>query len=69
VGIPCFGPSKKSAQLEGSKAFSKDFMLRHNIPTAAYKVFTDLAAATEYVKSVSHRVVIKVRAFIYFEKN
>jgi len=44
-------------------------MLRHNIPTAAYKVFTDLAAATEYVKSVSHRVVIKVRAFIYFEKN
>lgn len=38
VGIPCFGPSPKAAQMEGSKAFSKDFMKKHNIPTAAYEV-------------------------------
>lgn len=45
--------------MEGSKAFSKDFMARHNIPTAAYRNFTDHAAAVEYVKSVDHSVVIK----------
>ncbi|KAL7751273.1 hypothetical protein RI367_003132 [Sorochytrium milnesiophthora] len=59
VGIPCFGPSKKAAQLEGSKAFSKSFMKRHHIPTAEYKTFTNYGDAVEYVKSVSHRVVLK----------
>ena len=38
VGIPCFGPTKEAARLEGSKAFSKDFMKMYDIPTAAYEV-------------------------------
>lgn len=45
--------------MEGSKAFSKAFMTRHNIPTAAYQTFTDFNAATAYVHSVTHEVVIK----------
>ena len=36
AGLPCFGPNAKAAQLEGSKSFTKDFLLRHNIPTAEY---------------------------------
>ncbi len=42
-GLPCFGPSRAAAQLEGSKAFSKDFLKRHGIPTAAFETFTDTA--------------------------
>ncbi|KAI8363837.1 phosphoribosylglycinamide synthetase [Choanephora cucurbitarum] len=59
VGIPCFGPSPKAAQMEGSKAFSKDFMKKHNIPTAAYENFTDYEKAKAYVESVDHKVVLK----------
>ncbi|KAI8049028.1 phosphoribosylglycinamide synthetase [Syncephalis plumigaleata] len=59
AGIACFGPSAKAAQLEGSKAFCKDFMKRHNIPTAAYENFTDYDAAVAYVERVQHNVVIK----------
>ncbi|KAI8387536.1 phosphoribosylglycinamide synthetase [Blakeslea trispora] len=59
VGIPCFGPSPRAAQMEGSKAFSKDFMKKHNIPTAAYENFTDFEKAKAYVKSVDHKVVLK----------
>ncbi|OBZ91208.1 Bifunctional purine biosynthetic protein ADE1 [Choanephora cucurbitarum] len=59
VGIPCFGPSPKAAQMEGSKAFSKDFMKKHNIPTAAYENFTDYEKAKAYVESVNHKVVLK----------
>jgi phosphoribosylamine--glycine ligase/phosphoribosylformylglycinamidine cyclo-ligase len=59
VGIRCFGPSKAAARLEGSKAFSKDFMRHHNIPTAAYRNFTDYEAARKYLDSVDYRVVIK----------
>ncbi|RCI02573.1 Bifunctional purine biosynthetic protein ade1 [Rhizopus stolonifer] len=59
VGIPCFGPSLKAAQMEGSKAFSKDFMKKHNIPTAAYENFTDYEKAKAYVESVDHKVVLK----------
>ena len=47
--LACFGPNKAAAQLEGSKAFSKDFMQRHKIPTAAYQTFTDVAVARDYV--------------------
>ncbi|KAI8824438.1 phosphoribosylglycinamide synthetase [Fimicolochytrium jonesii] len=59
VGIPCFGPSKEAARLEGSKAFSKDFMKKHSIPTAAYEVFTDFNRAKAYVESQPHNLVIK----------
>ncbi|OAP56833.1 phosphoribosylamine-glycine ligase [Fonsecaea erecta] len=59
VGIRCFGPSKAAARMEGSKAFSKDFMLRHGIPTAAFRNFSDYASAREYLDSVNHDVVIK----------
>lgn len=59
VGIPCFGPSPKAAMMEGSKTFSKDFMKKHNIPTAAYENFTDYEKAKAYLESVDHRVVLK----------
>lgn len=59
VGIAVFGPSERAAAMEGSKAFSKDFMARHNIPTAEYRNFTDHAAAVQYVKSIDHPVVLK----------
>ena len=50
AGLACFGPSKKAAILEGSKSFSKDFLQKHNIPTAEYRVFTEIGAAKAYVK-------------------
>lgn len=59
VGIPFFGPSLEAAAMEGSKAFAKEFMDRHSIPTASYRNFGDYDAALEYVQSISHRVVIK----------
>ncbi|KAJ1679738.1 hypothetical protein EV182_001429 [Spiromyces aspiralis] len=58
-GVPCFGPSRKAARVEGSKAFSKDFMQRHNIPTARYQNFVNYDAALNYIKSIDHNVVIK----------
>jgi len=60
AGCPCFGPSKLAARLEGSKAFSKDFMKRHGIPTARYTIFTDVVAAKEFVSLVEYPIVIKV---------
>ncbi|KAI9595977.1 phosphoribosylformylglycinamidine cyclo-ligase [Syncephalis fuscata] len=59
AGIACFGPSAKAAQLEGSKVFCKDFMDRHQIPTAAYQDFTDYESAVVYVNKIEHNVVIK----------
>lgn len=59
VGIPCFGPSQDAARMEGSKTFSKDFMKKHNIPTAAYENFSDYEKASQYIKKVGHNVVIK----------
>lgn len=58
-GLRCFGPSKGAAQLEGSKAFTKDFLARHNIPTAVYANFTDIAEATTYIKEQGAPIVIK----------
>jgi phosphoribosylamine--glycine ligase len=59
AGLACFGPSKAAAQLEGSKAFSKDFLRRHNIPTAAHETFTDVQAATDYIRAQGAPIVIK----------
>ncbi|EON66516.1 phosphoribosylamine-glycine ligase [Coniosporium apollinis CBS 100218] len=58
-GVECFGPSASAARMEGSKTFSKDFMQRHNIPTAAYRNFNNYDEAQEYLDSVDHDVVIK----------
>ena len=58
-GLPCFGPSRAAAQLEGSKAFTKSFLERHRIPTAAYRAFTELAAAEAYVRERGVPIVVK----------
>ena len=58
-GLKCFGPSKAAAQLEGSKAFTKDFLARQNIPTAAYGNFTDMDDALAYVREQGAPIVIK----------
>ncbi|KPI55029.1 phosphoribosylamine--glycine ligase [Clostridioides difficile] len=58
-GLRVFGPNKKCAQLEGSKAFSKDFMIKHNIPTAKYKEYTNLEEAISEIDSFGYPVVIK----------
>jgi len=59
AGLPCFGPTAAAAQLEGSKAFTKDFLARHGIPTAAYQNFTELAPAIEYIRSQGAPIVVK----------
>lgn len=59
AGIPCFGPSKEAARLEGSKTYSKDFMKKYNVPTAAYENFSDFDKAVSYIDSINHDVVIK----------
>jgi len=59
AGLRCFGPSKASAQLEGSKAFAKDFLARHNIPTAAYGNFTDVTAAEAFIRKMGAPIVVK----------
>jgi phosphoribosylamine--glycine ligase len=59
AGLRCFGPRAVAAQLEGSKAFAKDFLLRHNIPTARYAVFTELNPALAYVRQHGAPIVIK----------
>ena len=59
AGLRCFGPTEGAAQLEGSKAFTKDFLARHNIPTAAYGNFTDIDKAVAYIKEQGAPIVIK----------
>ena len=58
-GIPCFGPSKAAAIIEGSKAFSKELMKKYGIPTAKYETFSEEAKALEYLESVSFPTVVK----------
>lgn len=57
--LPCFGPSQGAAQLEGSKAFTKDFLARHNIPSAAYLSFTEVAPALAYLRAQGAPIVVK----------
>ena len=59
AGIKAFGPSAAAAKLEGSKSFTKEFCLRHKIPSAAFKRFTDADAAIKYVEEVGAPIVIK----------
>jgi phosphoribosylamine--glycine ligase len=59
AGIAVFGPSAAAARLEGSKAFSKDFMARHDIPTAAYAVFEEAQAAHDHVDRLGRPCVVK----------
>lgn len=58
-GLKIFGPTQAAAQLEGSKAFTKDFLLRHNIPTAEYRNFTEVGPALAYLKEKGAPIVIK----------
>jgi phosphoribosylamine--glycine ligase len=58
-GLRCFGPCAGAAQLEGSKAFSKDFLARHNIPTAAYATFSELEPALAYLRERGAPIVVK----------
>ena len=57
--LRCFGPGKGAAQLEGSKAFTKDFLARHNIPTGAYANFTELEPALAYLREQGAPIVVK----------
>ena len=58
-GLACFGPSRQAAQLEGSKSFTKDFLKRHKIPTAAYETFTEIDPALEYIRKQGAPIVVK----------
>ena len=59
AGLMIFGPTQAAAQLEGSKAFTKDFLARHDIPTAFYEVFTEIDPAVQYVHKHGAPIVIK----------
>ncbi len=59
AGLRCFGPTAAAAQLEGSKAYAKDFLARHDIPTAYYAVFDELAPALAHVRERGAPIVIK----------
>ena len=58
-GIPCFGPRKNAAIIEGSKVFAKDLMKKYGIPTAKYETFTDLSSALSYLESAPVPTVVK----------
>lgn len=59
AGIPCFGPNKNAAMIEGSKVFAKNLMKKYGIPTAAYEVFDDMGAALAYLQTAPLPAVIK----------
>ena len=59
AGIPCFGPDKKAAVIEASKAFAKNLMQKYNIPTAKYRVFTDAPSACAYIDAEGAPIVVK----------
>jgi phosphoribosylamine--glycine ligase len=59
AGLPCFGPSAAASRLEGSKAFTKDFLARYDIPTADFKTFSELGPALDYIRHQGAPIVIK----------
>ena len=59
AGIPCFGPNKAAAIIEGSKAFAKDLMKKYGIPTAKYEIFTELSQALDYLDTAPIPTVVK----------
>jgi len=59
AGVPTFGPSRSAARIEGSKAFAKDLMARHGIPTAQFRVFTDAGEALHYCRALGAPLVVK----------
>ena len=59
AGVPCFGPDKKAAIIEGSKVFSKNLMKKYGIPTAAYETFSDIPSACAYIDTLAAPVVVK----------
>lgn len=59
AGIPCFGPDKKAAAIEGSKIFAKNLMKKYGIPTAAYEIFDDAEKALQYLETADFPIVIK----------
>ncbi len=59
AGLRCFGPTQAAARLEGSKRFTKEFLARHNIPTAEYASFTDLKQAQAYIRNKGAPIVVK----------
>ena len=64
AGLACFGPTAGAAQLEGSKAFTKDFLARHNIPTAEYQNFTEIEPALAYVREKGAPIVVKADGLV-----
>jgi len=63
-GVRCFGPKRSAAQIEASKVFAKDFMMRHHIPTARYASFHNFEEALNYLESVDHPIVIKASGLV-----
>ncbi len=59
AGLRCFGPSRRAAQLEGSKSFTKDFLARHRIPTARYRTFAEIDPAIAYIDEMGAPIVVK----------
>eukprot|EP00834_Sanchytrium_tribonematis_P000639 NODE_12_length_54577_cov_0.384100.p4 type:complete len:743 gc:universal NODE_12_length_54577_cov_0.384100:38516-36288(-) len=59
AGLHCFGPSKEAAKIEGSKAYSKEFMVKYGIPTARYQSFTDYNLAKDFIEEVDYNIVLK----------
>ncbi len=59
IGVACFGPDKKAARIEASKAFAKELMRKYSIPTASYKTFTNINEALSYVKTQPYPLVVK----------
>lgn len=59
LGLKIFGPTQDAAQLEGSKTFTKDFLARHTIPTAAYQSFTEIDPAIDYIQQMGAPIVVK----------